>query len=470
MKPIQVNRALGLDALRGFAILAMFLSGLLPFYNNTLPSWMYHAQLPPPLHKFDPSLPGITWVDLVFPMFLFAMGAAFPLALSKRLESGTSKFKIVSQIIGRGLLLAGFAIYIQHIKPYALNPSPGLYEWLIALLGFALLFPVLLRLPKNISPKLKIGIKAIGLIAIIFLLAFLKYPDGSKFSLGRSDIIILVLANTALFGSLVWLFTKNNILVRIGILAILLAFRLSHEEVGWIKEIWDFTPFPWLYKFYYLQYLFIVIPGTIIGDIILKWMNKETSFSANNSQIKNLWLLTFLLFVLVLIVLTGLKARYTAITFIISAIILFFNWKLLKELIDFEILLKMFYWGAYFLILGFIFEPFEGGIKKDHSTLSYYFVTTGLSIFLLMIFTILIDLLDKQKWMNILIHNGQNPMIAYAGISNLIPPILGITYLGSLLNLMVITPWLGFVKGMIITLLLGYIVSLFTKEKIFLRT
>ena len=72
--------------------------------------------------------------------------------------------------------------------------------------------------------------------------------------------------------------------------------------------------------------------------------------------------------------------------------------------------------------------------------------------------------------MNILIHNGQNPMIAYAGISNLIPPILGITYLGSLLNLMVITPWLGFLKGMIITLILGFIVSLFTKKKIFLRT
>jgi predicted acyltransferase len=470
MKTVQVNRALGLDALRGFAILAMFLSGLLPFYNNTLPSWMYHAQLPPPLHEFTPTLPGLTWVDLVFPMFLFAMGAAFPLALSKRIVSGNSKFKIVLQIIGRGLLLAGFAIYIQHIKPYALNPSPGIYEWLIALLGFAILFPVLFRLPKNVNPKFKIGIRVFGLLSIIILLSFLKYPDGSGFSLGRSDIIILVLANTALFGSLVWLFTQNNILARIGILAILLGFRLSHEEVGWIKEIWDFTPFPWLYKFYYLQYLFIVIPGTIIGDIILKWMNKEKSFSANNSQIKNLWLLTFLLLVLVLIVLTGLKARYTAITFIISAIILFFNWKLLKELIDFEILLKMFYWGAYFLILGFMFEPFEGGIKKDHSTLSYYFVTTGLSIFLLMIFTILIDLLDKQKWMNILIHNGQNPMIAYGGISNLIPPILGITYLGSLLNLIVITPWLGFVKGMIITLLLGYIVSLFTKKRIFLRT
>ena len=82
----SVRRAIGLDALRGFAILAMFLSGLLPFYSNTLPNWMYHAQVPPPLHKFNPNLPGLTWVDLVFPFFIFSMGSAIPLALTKRIE------------------------------------------------------------------------------------------------------------------------------------------------------------------------------------------------------------------------------------------------------------------------------------------------------------------------------------------------------------------------------------------------
>ena len=43
---MKTDRALGLDALRGFAILTMFLSGLIPF--GVLPDWMYHAQVPPP--------------------------------------------------------------------------------------------------------------------------------------------------------------------------------------------------------------------------------------------------------------------------------------------------------------------------------------------------------------------------------------------------------------------------------------
>jgi hypothetical protein len=40
---------------------------------------------------------------------------------------------------------------------------------------------------------------------------------------------------------------------------------------------------------------------------------------------------------------------------------------------------SIFQWGTFWLILGFFFEAYEGGIKKDHPTMSYYFVTTGLA-------------------------------------------------------------------------------------------
>lgn len=70
------GRVYALDALRGLAILGMILSGQLLFGENALPSWMYHAQVPPPAHKWIGTLPGITWVDLVFPFFIFARGAA----------------------------------------------------------------------------------------------------------------------------------------------------------------------------------------------------------------------------------------------------------------------------------------------------------------------------------------------------------------------------------------------------------
>lgn len=66
------GRANSLDALRGYAILTMVLSATVA--GSILPAWMYHAQTPPPTHAFNPELPGLTWVDLVFPFFCLLWG------------------------------------------------------------------------------------------------------------------------------------------------------------------------------------------------------------------------------------------------------------------------------------------------------------------------------------------------------------------------------------------------------------
>ena len=118
------NRALALDALRGYAIITMVLSATI--VTHVLPGWMSHAQTPPPDHVFNPLLPGITWVDLVFPFFLFAMGAAFPFSIRKRAEKGDSKLKLVYEAVKRGIQLTFFAIFIQHFYPYMLSsPAAG---------------------------------------------------------------------------------------------------------------------------------------------------------------------------------------------------------------------------------------------------------------------------------------------------------------------------------------------------------
>lgn len=82
-----MKRAYSLDAFRGYAILTMILSGTIA--SGVLPAWMYHAQVGPRSNfSFDPSIYGITWVDLVFPFFLFAMEQLFlsPLAANMKKE------------------------------------------------------------------------------------------------------------------------------------------------------------------------------------------------------------------------------------------------------------------------------------------------------------------------------------------------------------------------------------------------
>ena len=467
---IKTKRADSLDALRGYAILTMILSGSIPF-GNALPAWMYHAQLPPPNHIFNPNLPGITWVDLVFPFFLFAMGAAFPFALNRKIQQGIPYWKILFQIFQRGFLLAGFAIFIQHVKPYALSSSPTAIHWFIGLLGFVILFMFFSRFNFRFDKRIYLTLKIISLLMGMALLANLNYPNGLGFSLNRSDIIILVLANVAVGGSIIWLLTQKNILLRLGILGFLIALRLTQNiEGSWNSWLWNFSPFPWLYKQYYMQYLFIVIPGTVIGDKIYSWINSKNEKEYQKGPIHLYF--AFLMISFVLINLICLFSRLTNLNLIINLVFILLGYLLLNRNANNlnKFIKDLFSHGSFWLMLGLCFEAFEGGIKKDHPTLSYYFVTTGLAIYTVIFFEIIIEHLAKRKYLSLLIYSGQNPMIAYVAGSNLLMPVFALTGLNYFLNYLTVNPFLGFIKGILFTILVGLITSLFTKNKIFWRT
>ncbi len=474
------NRALALDALRGLAILAMLLSGQLPFDSHALPAWMYHAQEPPPTFQWNGNLPGISWVDLVFPFFLFAMGAAFPLALASRLENKTAPWKLFLFVAERGFLLGFFALFVQLIRPYTLSNHPTTATWLVALLGFFIFFPILTRLPGAWPRSVKICIRGLGWIAAVWFCSTAIYPDGTRFQVDRSDIIIIVLANMAVFGSAVWIFTRENLSLRLGVLGIVFAIRLSNLPVateGWVHDLWLTTPLPWIYKLYYLQYLCIVIPGTIAGDLLLQWTRRVTS--PKKTVAEKSWPLIqyfsiFMILVMVFpITLIGFKIRWLIETATIVLMALsIIGWMLLRKPLNEteKLFQKLFNWAIYWLVLGLVFEPWEGGIKKDHPTLSYYFMTSGLAICMLIAFGILIDVWNQKRPLRLLIDNGQNPMIAYAGINNFITPLLALTGGATLLTQFATTPWRGFCKGAIITLLMALTVSFLTRKNFFWRT
>lgn len=477
MKNAGSHRFYGLDALRGFAILTMVLSGIIPY--RVLPSWMYHAQVPPPDHVFNPNLPGITWVDLVFPFFLFALGAAIPLALNRYFPkdlSGTTStsFRYTWFPLGKGLLervflLAFFAIFVQHSNPWLISDTPDWKIWAMQVVRFVCLFAIFARWPKQWSISQRFSFRLAGWVGALLFLFFTTYSNGTGFTFERNDIIIIVLTNMALFGTLIWLLTRRNWWLRIGVLGCMAAFRLAHDVNGWIKFLWDLTPFNWLYQLYFLQYLFIVIPGMIIGDMIVQWMD-ESQQEDKNYLPGSGWAI-ILLSLFIPLELIGLKARWITPTVILSMGLCLGLWLFIRQWngVAGRYLKRFYVWGVYWLLLGLMFEPYEGGIKKDHPTLSYYFLTVGLAIFLLMVFIIIIDVWQKPGSLRLLIDNGQNPMIAYIGMRCLIHPVLQLTGIYTVLVGITIDPWLGFLRGLLLTLFLAWIVSLFTKQKLFWR-
>jgi hypothetical protein len=504
-------RSAALDALRGLAILGMALSGLIPFGvqadGSLLPAWMYHAQLPPPAHKFDAALPGLTWVDLVFPFFLFALGAAIPLALAQRVAAGVSSLRLAGHGMQRGLLLTFFALYVEQVRPHVMSKSPTSATYLLALLAFALLFPVFMRLPEALTGGARTAIRMVGWGACIGLLLALHWTDVTANQwewLKKRDIIIAVLANMAFAGTVVWLLTRENVPARLLILLAMLALRLAKSHDGWVKQLWDgdfVDPALRVYvmsyaQVYFLQYLCIVIPGTIAGDVLSRWLRAPAPLSSREEagggsqtplsrregagggsepytareRVRQIALATICVTLTIGLCIT-LQARWLAASLAgaaaCSAAATIIARRLRGE--HRGVLRALLNWGLAWLALGLILEPYEGGIKKDHATISYYFVTSAQAIFTLLFLIIVIDLWRVRVPFALLIGSGQNPMIAYAGIHNLLRPVLQLTQLEALL-LLLKPAWLGVVRGLIKTTLLAAAASVFTRLRIYWRT
>ncbi len=466
------KRSNAIDALRGYAILTMVLSGAIA---NTLPAWMYHAQTPPPDHIFNAAIYGISWVDLVFPFFLFAMGAAMPFSLGSKVEKGTSMHKLAFNVVLRGAQLAFFAIFIQHMYSFSLSNPQDYRAWFTTLSAFALLFPMFMRLPWQMAAWMHHGVKIAAYAIAIIMLLTVRYADGRLFDLSYSNIIILLLANMAVFGSLIYLFTKQRPWLRIAVLPFLMAIMLSSTDAfkgSWQKALFDFSPFPWLYQFNFLKYLFIVIPGTIAGEYVRAWFVCASGEERDKQEKRKAGILALWGVVLIISNLYGLFSRHLVFNLCATAILLYAGWWLVKSgETPFALLWKkLFCAGAFLLLLGLFFEAFEGGIRKDYATFSYFFVTSGLAFMALITFSVLCDYFKWNKGTSFLTLSGQNPMIAYVGADMVIYPLFNILGLLPACFRFCADGWWGFLQGVVITAMVTLITIFFSKKQWYWRT
>ncbi|HRX84018.1 MAG TPA: polysaccharide deacetylase family protein [Phycisphaerae bacterium] len=109
------QRLMSLDTIRGITIAGMILV-------NNPGSWRHIYEPLEHAHWF-----GWTPTDLVFPFFLFIVGAAMAFALERRLEQGVARMALLSQALRRaviifalGLVMAGFPDW-RLIGPYVLT-------------------------------------------------------------------------------------------------------------------------------------------------------------------------------------------------------------------------------------------------------------------------------------------------------------------------------------------------------------
>ena len=282
----QKPRAHALDALRGYAIITMVLSAMEAF--SVLPRWMYHAQVPPPDHVFDPTIYGITWVDIIFPFFLFSMGAAIPLSLGRQHAKGESIMKLTWKTVQRWVKLTFFAIFIIHAFPFMLGYEQEWMRYAMPIFFFILLCLMFMPNPFGLSPyKARAITWSAYLVAVGFML-LQPYAGGAPFRLTDSDCIMLILANVSLIGSIIYLLTIGHHLRRLALLPFLVAlFMAAHTANSWPAQLIHTSWLPWLYLPAYQEYLLIIIPGTVAGEWIAQWLEKMKANDTSKGLVDN---------------------------------------------------------------------------------------------------------------------------------------------------------------------------------------
>lgn len=277
----QKPRAHALDALRGYAIITMVLSAMEAF--SVLPRWMYHAQVPPPDHVFDPTIYGITWVDIIFPFFLFSMGAAIPLSLGRQHAKGESIMKLTWKTVQRWVKLTFFAIFIIHAFPFMLGYEQEWMRYAMPIFFFILLCLMFMPNPFGLSPYKARAITWSAYLVVVGFMLLQPYAGGAPFRLTDSDCIMLILANVSLTGSIIYLLTIGHPLRRLALLPFLVAlFMAAHTANSWPALLIHTSWLPWLYLPAYQEYLLIIIPGTVAGEWIAQWL--ETMKANDTSE------------------------------------------------------------------------------------------------------------------------------------------------------------------------------------------
>ena len=464
------SRSSALDALRGYAIITMVLSATVA--GSILPGWMYHCQEPPPGHVYDASLAGVTWVDLVFPAFLFAMGAAFPFSIGKRRERGASLLSLSGQIVWRAVQLTYFAILIQHFYPYVTSGGgpQSARHWLMALACFACMFAMFMRLPRRWPQWVRVAVPLVAFALGLVAMWVMPYPAGEHFDPHRSNIIILIMANVALWGGLLYLFTVGRERLRaLLLLGVAALFLSSGVEGSWAQAVLKWTPVDWFYQPWMLKYLLIVIPAAYAGQMVRDSLSGLSSSRVPGAA--RAWTVLAVCVALVVCNLALLYTRQVLLNMLVSAALLAVGSLALRRGQGYVALWRgLFGLAAALLVLGLLMEPFEGGIKKDPPSFSYLLVMGALSCFLLIAFSVLCDAWRCRRGTRFLVMSGQNPMVAYVAGDLFVIPLMQLTGVWPLMAGLCTSPWPGFLHGVILTSLVVLVTMLFTRLGCLWRT
>jgi heparan-alpha-glucosaminide N-acetyltransferase len=157
-------RVISIDIFRGLTMAVMIFVNALSEVRG-LPWWTYHA------HASDDVM---TYVDMVFPFFLFAVGMSLPLAVAQRLKRNSSLPSLVAHVAVRvlGLIVLGEILAnAQKADPARMGMSGS--TWALLALICAALYLNVYGESKRARTYSRV-LRAVGLAGVILLLVLFR--------------------------------------------------------------------------------------------------------------------------------------------------------------------------------------------------------------------------------------------------------------------------------------------------------
>ena len=471
------QRLLSLDMLRGLSIFGMVFSAIIP--SGVLPPWMYHIQNPPPTHNLDMAQAGITWVDMVFPIFIFCMGVAIPLSGRAKITAGKSAKEYFKELFTRFFMLWGFAYLCVLLN---MSSCGGALAQLLTLAGFCALFPLYLQSSKGRA--IKWPLRAAGILLCLLLIFIGERLYGFNISLGRRSIIIFLLAFLYLFGGAIWYLTRERLTLRALIFALLLLFTLVTQYLELPATTYANPNIRWWFNMEEFYFLLLLLPATYVGDLLSgSKAPAETAAQAKGGKGALRVLLEGALSLIILLFCTW------TLYFLYKIYRPDFNAALSREsLISLNLLINcallplmgigtarlwprfkgVFAIAALFLLWGLLMDPLDNGIKKVPCTISYCFVSFGISALLLIALNFAAQI-RSNPLQRIFAGAGANPLMSYVAYYILLLPILKLTGIMTWLQEITASPLAGVARAALLVLISMWIVSLFSQKRIFWR-
>lgn len=213
------ERLLSIDVLRGLTILVMIFVNDISSVAGT-PAWM--------LHYYPYDADGMTFVDVVFPAFLFIVGMAIPFALGRRLAGGNVVSTLWHVLLRTaGLLVIG--VYMVNTYTIAIESDAGRHFWILLMyIGIILAF-------SPIGRGWKVPWTRIAGWGLLVLLAFVyKGNNGEGLLQMRSQWwgIIGLIGWAYLVAALGWLVAGRSKLALAGLVALLYLVFFAHQIGG----------------------------------------------------------------------------------------------------------------------------------------------------------------------------------------------------------------------------------------------